>query len=83
MAQKELTSYIPKNIADPRTETALFLRLSNKLPGGGFKLSAHSFRKYHNTQLEAAGMNTNWIKNLQGKSHYEYSDPRGLTLTEK
>jgi len=28
-------------------------------------------------------MNTNWIKNLQGKIHYEYSDPRGLTLTEK
>jgi len=63
--------------------SAIFLRLASKLPGGGFGVSAHSFRKYHNTQLEGAGMNTNWIKSLQGKSHYEYSDPQGLTITEK
>ncbi len=34
----------------------------------GTRLGAHSFRKFHTTQLESSGMAQNWIKKLQGKS---------------
>ena len=44
-----------------------FKRLTNHV-NGAKKLGAHSFRKFHTTQLEAAGMPLNWIKKVQGKS---------------
>ena len=55
--------------------TSLFYRLCEPLRKKKEKVSAHSFRKYHRTQLEGAGMNTDWIKRLQGKVADTYSHP--------
>ncbi len=44
-----------------------FRRLCNHVKGVK-RLGAHSFRKFHTTQLESAGLSENWIKKLQGKS---------------
>ncbi len=44
-----------------------FSRLCAHVPGA-VRLGAHSFRKFHTTQLESAGVPINWIKKLQGKS---------------
>lgn len=45
----------------------VFQRWSDKLKDGS-RISAHSFRKYHQTQLEASGLNPNVIKKLQGRT---------------
>lgn len=42
---------------------------------GVSKISAHSFRKFHRTRLEGAGMPESWIKKLQGKATDPYSHP--------
>lgn len=39
------------------------------------KISAHSFRKFHRTMLEGAGMPEAWVKKLQGKAASVYSQP--------
>jgi Site-specific recombinase XerD len=44
----------------------IFRRLAKTLGIKG--VSAHSFRKYHTTMLQSAGLNDSWIKCLQGKS---------------
>jgi len=46
--------------------TTIMRRLLGKLDAGR-KLSAHSCRKFHETELERAGMPLNWIMKLQGK----------------
>jgi integrase len=61
--------------------SALFLRKSHHLEDG-YKISGHSFRKFHKTSLEGAGMNENWIRRLQGKAHDVYSAPSEEELTE-
>ena len=53
--------------------TALFLRMGKELENGN-KITAHSFRKFHRTQLSAK-MNDEWIKLLQGKSADVYVQP--------
>lgn len=65
-----------------------FRRFADYLEDGS-RISAHSFRKYHQTQLEASGMNPNIIKKLQGRkimdSTYAYSKPEdqpGLILKQ-
>ena len=62
--------------------TCIFLRQAKKLK---FKrISAHSFRKFHTTILEEAGMPENWIKKLQGKVASVYSQPEETgKLTER
>ena len=61
----------------------LFRRLCSQL-GEGKKISAHSFRKFHRTMLQAAQMDDKWILILQGKASDVYARPQdsGL-LTEK
>lgn len=58
--------------------TTILRRLCRKLNKGG-KVSAHSLRKFHETQLETAKMSDNWISKLQGrlirKSTGPYSKP--------
>jgi len=63
--------------------TSLFYRLCEPLRKKKEKVSAHSFRKYHRTQLEGAGMNTDWIKRLQGKVADTYSHPEQNGLLTK
>jgi len=46
-----------------------------RLCEGFVKISAHSFRKYHTTMLEGAGMPEAWVKKLQGKAASVYSQP--------
>ena len=46
-----------------------------RLCDGYAKISAHSFRKYHTTMLEGAGMPQAWVKKLQGKATSVYSQP--------
>jgi len=46
-----------------------------RLCDGFAKISAHSFRKYHRTMLEGAGMPEGWVKKLQGKAASVYSQP--------
>jgi len=46
-----------------------------RLCDGFAKISAHSFRKYHRTMLEGAGMPQAWVKKLQGKAASVYSQP--------
>lgn len=46
-----------------------------RLCDGLAKISAHSFRKYHRTMLEGAGMPEGWVKKLQGKAASVYSQP--------
>jgi integrase len=52
----------------------------------GVKLSAHSFRKYVQTNLEAAGVNPNWIDRVLGHklsgSRDPYSQPSDEQLLE-
>lgn len=79
--KRKVVGYLPAERLRAKTASQMFLRLKENLKGHG-KISIHSLRKYHNTCLEGAGMNTNWIKRLQGKSAYEYSHPEGMTLTE-
>ena len=45
------------------------------LKTGSGKVSAHSFRKFHRTKLEGAGMPEAWVKKLQGKTADVYSKP--------
>lgn len=56
------------------------------LKTGETKLSAHSFRKYFQTQLEAAGVNPNWIDQMIGhrliNSRDSYSLPTDQQLKE-
>ncbi len=48
------------------------------------KVTAHSLRKFHRTNLQGAGMADGWIKKLQGKAASVYSQPeRNGMLTEK
>jgi len=58
----------------------VFFRLTRKLGKEGQRISAHSFRKFHTTELEAK-MNSSWIAKLQGKSlergWVAYSKPEG------
>jgi site-specific recombinase XerD len=53
---------------------------------GEAKLSAHSFRKYFQTQLEAAGVSPNWIDQMIGhrliNSRDSYSLPSDQQLRE-
>ena len=46
-----------------------------RLCGDYAKISSHSFRKYHRTMLEGAGMPEAWVKKLQGKAASVYSQP--------
>ena len=58
----------------------VFYRLAQRLGDEGYRISAHSFRKYHTTELEVK-MNSSWIAKLQGKSiggsWGPYSTPEG------
>jgi integrase len=58
----------------------VFYRLAQRLGGEGHRISAHSFRKYHTTELEVK-LNSSWIAKLQGKSlggnWGPYSTPEG------
>lgn len=45
----------------------VFQRWADKLKDGT-RISAHSFRKYHETMLEASGLNQNILKKLQGRT---------------
>lgn len=48
------------------------------------KVSAHSLRKFHTTNLEGAGMPDGWVKKLQGKATSVYSQPeKNGELTKK
>lgn len=46
------------------------------------RISAHSFRKYHETQMELAGIPLNWIKRYEGRkltgSTGPYSNPQDI-----
>jgi len=44
--------------------------------GDRVRVSAHSFRKFHTTTLEGAGVPLEWVKLLEGKSAYVYSRPQ-------
>lgn len=59
----------------------LFRRFSDFLEDGS-RISAHSFRKYHETMLETAGIPLNWIKRYQGRkvsdSTGPYSNPQQI-----
>jgi integrase len=61
--------------------TQLFMRLSERLLDGD-RIGAHSFRKFQQTQLEAAGVNGNWIKRYQGRKVKDstgvYSNPQDI-----
>jgi integrase len=61
------------------TLSKIFQRWSDKLKDGD-RISAHSFRKFHQTQLEASGLNPNILKKLQGRtiadSTKSYSRPQ-------
>lgn len=61
--------------------SAMFLRKTDHLEDG-YKVSGHSFRKFHKTGCEAGGIADHWIRRLQGKSHDEYSAPTEEELTE-
>ena len=54
--------------------TLLVLRLSKYLDRG-YKISAHSLRKYFVTRLQGAEMAEGWIKLLMGKASDEYTQP--------
>jgi integrase len=60
----------------------LFQRNSDKLGEDGGRISAHSFRKYHQTQLEASGLNPNILKRLHGRKIVDstgaYSRPQDV-----
>lgn len=54
------------------------------LKTGHKKISAHSFRKFHRTRLEGAGIPEGWVKRLQGKKASVYSHPEETgELTQK
>lgn len=61
--------------------TMLYMRLSDRLLDGE-RIGAHSFRKFHQTQLEAAGVPANWIKRYQGRKIVDstgaYSHPEDV-----
>jgi hypothetical protein len=63
----------------------VFYRLAQKMDGEATKISAHSFRKFHTTMLEAR-MNSSWIAKLQGKTlgggWAPYSKPEGDDLAD-
>jgi len=62
--------------------SALFLRRRDHLKDG-YKISAHSFRKFHTTQCEAGGIRDKWIRRIQGKAlPSSYSAPTEEQLTE-
>lgn len=61
--------------------SAMFLRKTQHLEDG-YKVSGHSFRKFHKTGCEAGGIADHWIRRLQGKTHDEYSAPTEEELTE-
>ena len=61
--------------------SAMFLRKSQHLEDG-YKVSGHSFRKFHKTGCEAGGIAEHWIRRLEGKAHDEYSAPTEEELTE-
>lgn len=66
----------------PYTEKRLSNTVSTICRGKGFKrISSHSFRKFHRTQLERF-LPVNWILRLQGKEHDVYSCPSETDLTE-
>jgi len=58
----------------------LIFRMAKHLGNDGRKISAHSLRKFHTTELEGE-MNSSWIAKLQGKSigggWRPYSHPEG------
>lgn len=58
-----------------------FRRFSDYLEDSS-KISAHSYRKYHETMLETAGIPLNWIKRYQGRkvsdSTGPYSNPQQI-----
>jgi hypothetical protein len=58
-----------------------FVRMKQFLGEGGYKVSAHSFRKYHYSNLEAK-MPLNWVNKLQGRKSSVYSRPEGKSITE-
>ncbi len=61
--------------------TQIFRRMAGGLGKDGRKISAHSFRKFHQTMCEAS-MPKNWVAKLQGKiikdSTGPYSHPEDL-----
>jgi len=61
--------------------TQIFRRMSKGLKKEGRKISAHSFRKFHQTMCESS-MPKNWVAKLQGKvikdSTGPYSQPEDL-----
>lgn len=61
----------------PSVMRSLIWKLAEKLDES-FKVSAHSLRKFHRTQLEGAGMPEAWVKRLQGKAANVYSRPRAM-----
>jgi len=70
------------------TISVQFQRMTAKVKGSK-KLSAHSFRKFFQTSMEAAGMEPNWIKRILGKggsgggngdSTFVYSLPNQLSV---
>lgn len=67
---------------EPDSISVQLLRLSEHLPNGGKRISAHSLRKTHRTRLEGAGMPEAWVKKLQGKKTDPYTRPEE-DLSEK
>lgn len=58
-----------------------FVRMKQYLGEEGYKISAHSFRKFHYSNLEAK-MPLNWVNKLQGRKSSVYSRPDGKSITE-
>jgi integrase len=63
-----------------KATTEIFRRIATH--SSGKNLGCHSFRKFHFTSLEGAGLNENWILRLQGKkldrARGTYSHPEEL-----
>jgi hypothetical protein len=59
----------------PHGVSLFFTRWTNALSHDGEDLSAHSFRKFFETNLEAAGMHKNWIGKYFDKTVQDSSAP--------
>jgi len=60
----------------------IFFRLSRKLPKNGMKISAHSLRKFHSTELKKV-INRDWVHYLEGKTGDIYNKPSIEELAQK
>ena len=56
--------------------TVFFIMLRKYALNDEVRVSAHSFRKFHKTALEGAGVPAEWVLLLEGKSASVYSRPQ-------